>query len=327
MLWNFIFLSCGLLGIAYGLYTKRTTHKLNTYIDECNYKINKQHENLLKKQNLVENQIKHLSCELKTKQEEKIKLSHDIAQMIQQKSQAVISTQKTAEAAMQNYYDVLEHRYSVIDSQFDTEVQRLKDSFNQLRNELQVDFSEEQQKLEQLKATRIAAQDALRKEKEIKEQKEFYCLTISTEVQQDIQKLEMVKGQLSNPRILSMLIWQTFFQKALKQLSANILGIHTTCGIYKITNQVTDECYIGQSVDIAKRWAEHAKCGLGIDTPPKNKLYAAMQEHGLWNFSWELLEECSREELDEKEAYYIEMYMSNNYGYNSTSGNHVAKKG
>lgn len=78
--------------------------------------------------------------------------------------------------------------------------------------------------------------------------------------------------------------------------------------------------YIGQAVDIATRWKNHAKAGLGIDTPANNKLYKAMQEDGLENFSFELLEECSRAELNEKEKWYISLYQSDQFGYNSNSG-------
>lgn len=45
-----------------------------------------------------------------------------------------------------------------------------------------------------------------------------------------------------------------------------------------------------------------------------------MQEIGIWNFSWELLEKCSREELNEKERFYIELYQSKDYGYNTLKG-------
>ena len=104
------------------------------------------------------------------------------------------------------------------------------------------------------------------------------------------------------------------------QLCNNILGLDTICGIYKITNQKTNECYIGQAVDVAKRWKDHAKCGLGIDTPANNKLYKAIEEYDIWNFSWELLEKCERTQLNEKEKYYIELYSSKEYGYNSSIG-------
>jgi hypothetical protein len=45
-----------------------------------------------------------------------------------------------------------------------------------------------------------------------------------------------------------------------------------------------------------------------------------MIEDGLENFSFEVLEECSRTELNEKEKFYIELYQSDKFGYNSNSG-------
>lgn len=44
-----------------------------------------------------------------------------------------------------------------------------------------------------------------------------------------------------------------------------------------------------------------------------------MQEQGLENFSFELLEECPRTELNEKENFYIKLYQSDQFGYNSVS--------
>lgn len=93
------------------------------------------------------------------------------------------------------------------------------------------------------------------------------------------------------------------------------------CGIYKITNQETNQCYIGQAVDVAQRFKDHAKCGLDIDRPQGNKLYASMLKYGLESFTFELLESCPRDLLDEKEKYYIELYQSCDFGFNSTKGN------
>ena len=45
-----------------------------------------------------------------------------------------------------------------------------------------------------------------------------------------------------------------------------------------------------------------------------------MQEYGIWNFSWEILEECERKDLNDKESYYIKLYQSKEYGYNSSKG-------
>ena len=57
--------------------------------------------------------------------------------------------------------------------------------------------------------------------------------------------------ELAKPRILSMLIWQTYWQPLAKKQFPLILQDKTKCGIYKITNQLTDESYIGQSVNIS----------------------------------------------------------------------------
>lgn len=57
-----------------------------------------------------------------------------------------------------------------------------------------------------IKNTRAAAIEAIRKEKEIKENKSFYCLSVNEMDLSDIKILSKIKSQLNQPRILSMLI-------------------------------------------------------------------------------------------------------------------------
>ena len=186
---------------------------------------------------------------------------------------------------------------------------------------LQNHIQQEEDELNKLKATRAAAHEAILREQEVKDNKDAYRLVPSASDLADSRRLELVKRDLNKPRILCMLIWQTYWQPLAKKQFPLILQDKTKCGIYKITNLVTDECYIGQSVDVYKRWNDHCKCGLGIDTPPGNKLYKAIQEYGLDNFTFELLTECSQTELNEKEKYFIELYQADIFGYNSTGGN------
>lgn len=95
------------------------------------------------------------------------------------------------------------------------------------------------------------------------------------------------------------------------------------CGIYKITNLVNGKVYIGQSQDIYIRWYDHKK-----SSRKKKKniaLYYAFAKYGIENFSFEIVEECPLEELDEKEILYIKKYNSyinweNANGYNMTVG-------
>ena len=46
-----------------------------------------------------------------------------------------------------------------------------------------------------------------------------------------------------------------------------------------------------------------------------------MQEWGIWNFKFEVLQKCSRSQLNEKEKFWINMYQSNKIGLNVTKGN------
>lgn len=178
------------------------------------------------------------------------------------------------------------------------------------------------EELQKLKDTLSAGVQAQLREKEKKEQLDYYKLHLSDADLQDVRLLEDIKLQLRQPVILSKLIWSTYFLKQTTEMCNRILGTKTVCGIYKITNTETQQCYIGQSVNVSDRWKQHIKCGLGIEASATNKLYQAMQKYGVWNFTFELLEECPRKDLNEKEKFWIQMFQSDKYSYNATQGNH-----
>lgn len=85
-------------------------------------------------------------------------------------------------------------------------------------------------------------------------------------------------------------------------------------GIYKITKKSNGKSYIGQSNDIKRRINEHqVKRDLAIDQ--------AIQKYGINAFDYEVLEECSLEELDEKEKYWIQYFNTyKGFGYNCNEG-------
>ena len=85
-------------------------------------------------------------------------------------------------------------------------------------------------------------------------------------------------------------------------------------GIYKVTNKVNGKVYIGQSIDIGRRWRQHMTAEDDI------YFHKAIQKYGVDNFIWEVIEKCKKSELDERESYWIEYYDSYNKGYNCTKG-------
>jgi len=290
-----------------------TANKLNK-IHKINNSIDRENEELLKKNSILKKEKESLEIENTYLEKDYKQIFEKIELAKKTIDEELENRQKNAEKEFQNSSNKLKEKLDEEKKDWEISSELLVKSYSELQKK-------ELMELDKIRATRAAAQKALTREKEIKEQKKFYCLPCSTLDKNDIQILERVKKDLNNPRILSMLIWSTYFQKPMNILCNNVLGTDIVCGIYKITNQITNECYIGQSVDIAKRFKDHAKHGLGIDAPLGNKLYKAMQKDGIWNFSFELLEKCPREQLNEKEYYYIQLYMSNDFGYNTLKGN------
>ena len=91
-------------------------------------------------------------------------------------------------------------------------------------------------------------------------------------------------------------------------------------GIYKIENKINGKIYIGQSIAIKTRWQQHKyEAKMGESQAP---LYRALRKYGIENFSFEILEECPQESLNEREIFWIAFYKSNNrdFGYNVLSG-------
>lgn len=90
-------------------------------------------------------------------------------------------------------------------------------------------------------------------------------------------------------------------------------------GIYKITCTVTNECYIGQSTSISRRWSNH-KRELKQGVHYNKHLQRAYNLYGKENFIYEILELCPANKLNEREQFYIKLFDSHNNGFNQDDG-------
>lgn len=87
-------------------------------------------------------------------------------------------------------------------------------------------------------------------------------------------------------------------------------------GIYMFTNRCSGKSYIGQSVNIEKRYDSHL-----FKLSEKSLFHDELRYYGIQNFDFEILEECNVQDLDDREMFYIKKYntISPN-GYNLTAG-------
>ena len=264
--------------------------------------VKQSNEKVLQERKVIESEIRQAKQRLS-----------DIEQDYQSKRKLIDEAKELAE----NEYKEKKNAYLI---ELKTLKDKLDEKYAQDSQEYIIKIDELKQSLESLKKQKAASIEALQREQAIQEQKDLYRLVLSNQDKQDIEFLRSIQFRISKPRLVSMLIWQNYVQPIAKKKLPLILGSENICGIYKITNIKNQMCYIGQAKDMRKRLNEHLKKGLGIDTPQGNKLYQAMLEDGIDSFTFELLEECSEEELNSKERYYIELYNSIDYGYNSQSG-------
>ena len=246
-----------------------------------------------------------------------------------------------AENNAKNYY---EQQMSMSKQKLQQDLEKQKKSFQQAAEDYQKDylsalqdaannFSEringltenvkiQQQALELLHSqisleasTALAAVNANKRIAEQALQDNFYRLTLSKDDLEEIEELRKCGKHLRNPEPLNKVIWKVYYENPYTSLIGRVVGPGIHCGIYKITNLANGMCYVGQSVDIANRWKQHIKRGIGAEAPTKNKLYPAMVEFGVENFSFEIVEECEKGLLDKKEDYWQEFFKAKEFGY------------
>jgi group I intron endonuclease len=76
-------------------------------------------------------------------------------------------------------------------------------------------------------------------------------------------------------------------------------------GIYMLTNKLTNDIYIGQSIDISNRFKNYFNISY-IKSKNSFKISKALIKYGYSNFSLTILEYCDKDDLLVKEQYYFD---------------------
>lgn len=305
-------------GIVYGLLSPKVKQ------------VQKIDEDLLKQNEAVKSELAAMEQRteyLKKSYQEKYEEYHKLREDCEKES-------REAETKAKNYYnkmlDILKQKFEY---DLDKEKKKYEEAADDYRQEyasilfnavgeFQKEISQRNAELAVLKdsleterAVVLAAINANKRALELKEKENFYRLVLLDKDLEEIQELRKCSKNLRNPEPLNKVIWKVYYEKPYTDLVGRVVGSGTHTGIYKITNLKDGKCYVGQAADISSRFRQHIKRGLGAETPTRNKLYPAMLAEGVENFSFEVIEECDRSLLNEREDFWQEYFGAKEFGY------------
>lgn len=319
MLYLFCILSLILGGVVVYFILQPKIKKTQEY----NLDIERLNNNLIGEKWRLEGETKQLQIELASLQAKRDEVQSSIFSLEQQaKESADIFYQKNMEIAQTNLDKSLENAsnyYTTQTEQYQNDYKEMMAdcalSISNLINQKKIELEQLDLAIKEQSEKVNASVEASKRAEEIRSQSDFYKLTIPEEDLDEIKELREVEKHLRNPEPLNKVIWKCYYEKPTTDLIGRVIGSGTHTGIYKITNLTNQMCYVGQAANLAERWKQHIKRGLGADPVTKNKLYPAMKAIGVENFSFEVIEECERSKLDEREDYWQDFFKAKEFGY------------
>ena len=287
----------------------KTTQKLDIETKQQNIELKKEFDTLNAAFNKIQIQTKEASNALEQLEQQSKKAANifyeknmEIAKSNLEKSIEKLSLeiQKEKEEYQKDFLQMLEENAN---------------NFNKTIEERQIELKSLDEKFAREQAIVNAAIEANKRAKEIEEQSNFYRLQLSDVDIKEIAELRSIIPKLRNAEPINKVIWKVYYEKPYTDLVGRVIGSGQHTGIYKITNTINNMCYVGQAANLADRWKQHIKRGVGAETPTRNKLYPAMQEYGVENFTFEVIEECDRSLLDKQEDYWQDYFKAKEFGY------------
>ena len=224
------------------------------------------------------------------RQEKESALSTLIEKEKQQRFLKLEQEQNEKVAAYKKDFDEFVEKQASLTQKYLEEIDEVKKELN--------DFSEK----------RAAINEAIRRERELEEAEDFFRIVVPPDDQEDIEVLNTIAPRLRNKEALNKLIYSVFIQRPMDEMIKRVTAGRDISGIYKITYLKTGEAYIGKTTNIKKRWGEHVKSSLDIGTIAHSSFHNRLKKDGLWNYTFEILEEVPKEQLTEREKFYIQLY-------------------
>lgn len=295
--------------------------KIKTEIDANTKILQESNEELRKKEEakrILTEQVEHLTQLFNENTTKCTEASKNLAELAKAIQEASINGKELVQSTIQRETAELEREYARASIEFSEELKRnLKDTQEELNSRLEP-LKAEVQTYENRQKEIIEAQ---KRELELKEQQDFHRIKLTDAAIDDIKYIRSILGRVNKREVIAKVIWEAYLQVPTKEMINRVIGTNKVTGVYRITDISTGECYVGQGTDVGRRLTEHVKGTLGIQSIADQRIHHIMAEKGLENWTFELLSECSKEELNSFEKYYINFYKSNEFGWNKTKGN------
>ena len=301
--------------------TLKSKIKLNQAVKNEILKLKHEYDKLFNSKTILLDDIEALEYQKKDIQKD-IEVLKEIANDVSKnylKSEMKLAEEKF-DRAMEQLGEDYQKNKADYEEMYLSDLKEFTAIFNNSINQKQIELKNVENLLEEYKSKVQAIISSFKKEEEAKDNIKYHSINLLADDIKEINKLREVGKTLRDQDLLNKIIWKGYYEKPTNLMLGRVIGDKTITGIYIITNQVNHMSYIGQSTNIASRWKQHIKRGIGAETPTRNKLYPAMMEYGIENFTFEIIEECPVNRLNELETYWIDFFETQSYGYNVTKG-------
>ena len=288
------------------------TAKENEKIKEENQLLILEHDNLITNNNNLIQQNDKLIILKESAQEQLNNINGSISAMEKQAQEAAdLFYQTKMQVATEN----LERALEIEAQKYQENVQSFESEYQETVAALMEQYKSLEGNVALLRAANDAAIAAAKRAEEMKNQQDYYRIQLSAADLHEIELLRQVEPYLRDKEPLNKVIWKCYYEKPTTDMIGRVIGSGTHTGIYKITEIASGKCYVGQAANLSECWKQHIKRGVGADAPTRNKLYPAMIAAGPENFTFEVVEECDRLLLDEREDYWQDYFKAKEFGY------------
>ena len=267
----------------------------------------------------IEKEIQQLQTETSVLKTEKNSVIEQITTLNNSMSAMEKQAQEAADlfyqTKMQTAQENLERSLEIEAQKYQENVQNFEIQYNETVAGLMEQYKLLEGNVAAMRAMNDAAVAAAKRAEEMKTQQDYYRIQMSAADLHEIELLRQVEPYLRDKEPLNKVIWKCYYEKPTTDLIGRVIGAGVHTGIYKITEIASGKCYVGQAANLAERWKQHIKRGVGAETPTRNKLYPAMIAAGPENFTFEVVELCDRQLLDEREDYWQDYFKAKEFGY------------